>query len=121
MAGRNAAPDAEDDAGCLGPRLRSRKLFPKMFVNKGTQFFPVRGLNEMIKDGIEPCPFDLLRDADDFPHVPSLVIVTNGTMTSSNAIPPCATISSPSAVNALRSPARRTYRAVGRPYFAQRI
>ena len=75
---------------------------------KRAQFRLVGRLREPIQHGVEPRPLDLPVDADDLPHVLSLVIATNGTMTSSRAIPPWDTTSSPASVNAFRSPASRT-------------
>ena len=87
----------------------------QVLIQERAQFRLVGRLSEPIQHGIEPRPLDLPVDSDDLPHALSLVIATNGTMTSSRAIPPWDTTSSPTSVNAFRSPARRTYRAGGRP------
>src|SRR6266478_2990959 len=110
----NSPPDTQDDAGCLGSGILTRKFFPQALIQKTVQFVLVGRLTEPIQHGVEPCSLDPLRDSDDLAHASSLVIATNGTMTSSRAMPPWATTLSPLFVNALRSPESRTYRAGGK-------
>src|SRR5688572_24560295 len=106
VLGIDTAPDAQEDASGLGPGFLAWKLFPKPLIDKRTQFLLVGRLDQTIQHIIEPCPFQPVRDANSVPHPTSLVITTNGTITSSSEMPPWATISSPSLVNAFKSPAR---------------
>ena len=91
----DAAPDAQDDPDALGPRLLARQFFLQGAVEEGTQFGLVGRLGEPVQHRVQPRPLDLPVDANDFPHSPSLAIATNGTITSSRAMPPWATTSSP--------------------------
>src|SRR5262249_16809204 len=116
----DAAPDAQDDADALGTGFLAGQFVLQRPVEEAPQFGLVGRLGELVHRRVQPGPLDLAVEAADLPHVPSLAIATNGINPSSRAMPPWATISSPSPANAFRSPASSTCRAGGSPYPGQR-
>jgi hypothetical protein len=81
-------PDAEEDASSLRPCLFARKFIAEALIYERTQFLLISRLDESVEKVIEPSTFQSVRDAYGVPHCVSLVIATNGTMTSSKAMPP---------------------------------
>ena len=106
MRGSSATARSRSARRSRGIPLQIRRMMPevlaldsvpgssscKCLIQERAQFGLVGRLDEPIQHGVQPRPLDLLRDTDDLPHAPSLVIATNGTMTSSRAIPPWDTI-----------------------------
>src|SRR5271157_5808082 len=97
------------------------QLLRKTLVQEATEFFMISRLGQVVQQGVEPGTLDLPVDPEHCPHDLSLPIATNGTRTSSSAMPPWATIRSPTSVNALRSPASKTCLPGGQPYPGHRI